>query len=121
MIIWGMRSYVKSLAVLTLACSNGHTAAHQLLERTRKFTLFFIPLFPIGRSRFTVCTACSQRVNLSKEQTAQMLQQIAMATAPAATAPIVPADTVVPAATVAPAAPVVAERPRPTPRKSAAS
>ncbi len=72
-IIWGSKSYVQTLAMLTLVCRNGHTAAHRLAKRTRKFTLFFIPLFPIGVRRFTVCTACGETLTIDKEQAEAML------------------------------------------------
>jgi hypothetical protein len=51
---------MRLLAILTFVCSRcGNTSAHRLEERVRKFTLFFIPLFPIGRRRtFGTCTYC---------------------------------------------------------------
>jgi Fe2+ or Zn2+ uptake regulation protein len=59
MLIWGIRRYVQQLAVLVATCSaQGHSAAHRLLRRRTKFTLFFIPLIPLGSTYHLVCTAC---------------------------------------------------------------
>jgi hypothetical protein len=66
-LIVGLRAYVKSLAVLTLACRNGHVAAHQLVKVTRRFSLFFVPLFPVGTRYYTVCSRCGVRVPWEKE------------------------------------------------------
>jgi hypothetical protein len=66
-LIFGVRSYLKALAMLTLACRNGHVAAHRLLKVTRKFSLFFVPLFPIQTRYYTVCTHCGLWVPWNKE------------------------------------------------------
>jgi hypothetical protein len=59
-IIFGTRTTVRLLAILTFVCARcGNPSAHRLEERIRKFTLFFLPLFPIGRRRtFGTCTYC---------------------------------------------------------------
>ncbi|HET8582183.1 MAG TPA: zinc-ribbon domain-containing protein [Jatrophihabitans sp.] len=74
MIIWGFRSYVRVLAMLSLVCQRcGNPAAHRVLKHTRKFTLFFIPLFPISVKYSMTCTFCGQGTRLSKEQAEQMI------------------------------------------------
>lgn len=74
MIIFGFRSFVKQLAILTLVCGNCHNpAAHRVLQVTRMFTLFFIPLFPISRTRHMTCTFCGAGTRLNKAQTEQLL------------------------------------------------
>jgi hypothetical protein len=93
-ILFGTRSYIRTLAMLTLVCRNGHTAAHRLTERTRKFTLFFVPLFPISRKRYTICTACGETLQLDKAQAdqliAQQAQQAQEAAVPATGDPVAP-------------------------------
>jgi hypothetical protein len=75
-LIFGLRSYVKALAMLTLACRQGHVAAHRLVKVTRKFSLFFVPLFPVGRSSyFTVCAQCGLHVPWDKETAEAAAQQ----------------------------------------------
>lgn len=57
MIIWGTRSYIYQLAMITLLCGRcGNPSAHALRRRVMKFTLFFIPLFPISSKYSTQCT-----------------------------------------------------------------
>ena len=74
MIIFGFRTYVKNLAMLTLVCGSCHNpAAHRVSQITRKFTLFFIPLFPISRKYAVTCAACGTSSRVTKEQVDQML------------------------------------------------
>jgi Protein of unknown function (DUF2510) len=67
LIIWGFRNSAKTMAMLTMACRNGHVAAHRLTKVTRKFTLFFIPLFPVSHRYFSTCAACGLQVAWDKE------------------------------------------------------
>jgi hypothetical protein len=74
MIIFGFRSFVKQLAILTLVCGRCHNpAAHRVLQVTRMFTLFFIPLFPVSRRRQMTCTFCGAGTRLNKAQAQQLL------------------------------------------------
>jgi hypothetical protein len=73
-ILFGFRSFVKSLAMLTLVCHRcGNPAAHRLVQRSRWFTLFFIPLIPLGITRFTTCTFCGASHKVSKQDAQQMI------------------------------------------------
>jgi hypothetical protein len=67
-LILGVRAYIKALAVLTLACRNGHVAGHRVLKVTRKFTLFFVPLFPVQTRYYTECAQCGLWVGWNKEE-----------------------------------------------------
>lgn len=58
MIIFGTRRTVQRLMVLMLACPQGHPAAHTVLRLVTKFTLFFVPLFPIRTHYQVQCTLC---------------------------------------------------------------
>ena len=74
MLIFGIKTYTHLLATLTLVCSNcKQSAAHRLFEIVRKFTLFFIPLFPVGKSRRMDCTYCGYASKVSKEQAQQLM------------------------------------------------
>jgi hypothetical protein len=76
MIIFGTRSYLYTLAVLTLVCGRcGNPAAHTLKKRVTKFTLFFVPLFPISVKYSTQCTFCGAQQKLPKEQAEQLQAQ----------------------------------------------
>lgn len=52
--------------MLNLACRNGHVAAHRLVKVTRRFTLFFIPLFPVSQRYFSVCAMCGMQLPWDK-------------------------------------------------------
>ncbi|MCX5399735.1 zinc-ribbon domain-containing protein [Streptomyces sp. NBC_00102] len=76
MIIFGTRGYLYQLAVLTMVCGwCGNPAAHTLRKRVTKFTLFFIPLFPISVKYATQCTFCGGEQKINKEQAEALLAQ----------------------------------------------
>jgi hypothetical protein len=88
LIIWGYRRYLQQLAMLTFLCGNcGNPAAHTLSRAVTKFTLFFIPLFPISSKYFTQCTFCGASRKVGKEEAAQLQQQAAYGGQPAGPAP----------------------------------
>ncbi|SMQ13931.1 zinc-ribbon family protein [Streptomyces sp. Ag82_O1-12] len=69
MIIFGTKGYLYQLAILTLVCGQcGNPAAHTLRKRLTKFTLFFVPLFPISTKYLTQCTFCGAEQKVTKEQ-----------------------------------------------------
>lgn len=74
MIIFGVKTYTRLLATLSLVCpSCGQRAAQRLFENVNKFTLFFIPLFPVGTSRRMDCINCGYASKVSKEQAEQLI------------------------------------------------
>ncbi|HEX3788390.1 MAG TPA: zinc ribbon domain-containing protein [Pseudonocardiaceae bacterium] len=77
LLIWGYRRTVQQLAMLMLVCrSCGNPAAHTLKRLVTKFTLFFIPLFPIGSGKYyTQCTFCGTTNQLDKQQATQLQEQ----------------------------------------------
>ncbi|MGW8377888.1 zinc-ribbon domain-containing protein [Streptomyces sp. ODS28] len=77
MIIFGTSSKVMQLAMLNLLCGFcGNPSAHALRKRVTKFSLFFIPLFPIAPAKHSLqCTFCGGHSELSKENAEQLLQQ----------------------------------------------
>lgn len=88
MIIFGTRSFVKTLAMLTLVCSHCHNpAAHRLVQRSRWFTLFFIPLIPLGVTRYTTCAFCGATLKVSKQDADQMVAAAHSGTTPAPVEP----------------------------------
>ncbi len=57
------------LATLFFACETcGNQGAHQLIKRTRKLSLFFIPLFPVGTKYLDLCTVCGRDLEINREQ-----------------------------------------------------
>ncbi|MFE1251534.1 zinc-ribbon domain-containing protein [Streptomyces sp. NPDC058735] len=78
MIIFGTKGYLHQLAILTLVCGQcGNPSAHTLRKRVTKFTLFFVPLFPISTKYATQCTFCGAEQKVTKEQAEQLRIQSA--------------------------------------------
>ncbi|MFF6879828.1 zinc-ribbon domain-containing protein [Streptomyces sp. NPDC012474] len=76
MIIFGTKGYLYQLAILTLVCGQcGNPAAHTLRKRVTKFTLFFVPLFPISTKYLTQCTFCGAEQKVTGEQAEQLQSQ----------------------------------------------
>ncbi|MFG3494857.1 zinc-ribbon domain-containing protein [Streptomyces sp. NPDC047928] len=74
MIIFGTKGYLYQLAILTLVCGScGNPAAHTLRKRVTKFTLFFIPLFPVSTKYATQCTFCGAEERLDRVQADRLL------------------------------------------------
>jgi zinc-ribbon family len=72
LLIWGYRTRVLQLAMVTFLCGRcGNPSAHALRKAVTKFTLFFIPLFPINIKYTTQCTFCGATNKLTKEQALQ--------------------------------------------------
>jgi len=69
MIIFGTRGTAMILAMLTFVCANCHVpAAQRIIKRVTKFTLFFIPLFPVSTSYLVECVYCGVRTPIDKKQ-----------------------------------------------------
>ncbi|MCX4832153.1 zinc-ribbon domain-containing protein [Streptomyces sp. BH106] len=78
MIIFGTRGYAYQLAILTFVCGScGNPAAHTLRKFVTKFTLFFIPLFPISTKYQAQCTFCGAAHQVPKDHVDGMLAQAA--------------------------------------------
>jgi hypothetical protein len=82
-LIYGWKQYVRVLGVLMLVCQQCTRPAEHVLRRfTTKVTLFFIPLFPVGRKHTLQCTACEAEVKISKEQAEQLAMSVAVQQGP---------------------------------------
>jgi hypothetical protein len=76
MIIFGTKGYLYQLAILTLVCAQcGNPSAHTLRKRVTKFTLFFVPLFPVSTKYVTQCTFCGAEQKVTAEQAEQLQAQ----------------------------------------------
>lgn len=77
-ILFGTKGYLYQLAILTLVCGQcGNPAAHTLRKRVTKFTLFFVPLFPISTKYATQCTFCGAETKVNAEDAEQLQAQAA--------------------------------------------
>lgn len=70
MVIFGFRTRVAILATLNYICEVcGVAAAHRVVRRRRWFTLFFIPVIPLGAGRYTdTCISCGRVRQLTRDQ-----------------------------------------------------
>ncbi|MGQ5595853.1 zinc-ribbon domain-containing protein [Streptomyces sp. ESR1.13] len=76
MIVFGTKGYLYQLAMLSLVCGRcGNPAAHGLRKRVRKFTLFFVPLFPVSTTYATQCTFCGAEQRVTPEQARRLQAQ----------------------------------------------
>lgn len=76
MIIWGFRRYIQQLAMVTMVCQGCYNpSAHAVRRALTKFTLFFIPLFPISSRYFVQCTFCGLSNKVTKEQANELRAQ----------------------------------------------
>jgi len=70
LLLFGLDSTARVLVTVERTCGRcGHRAPHQVLESTRRFTFFFIPVFRVGAARFLdVCTVCGLQTELTEAQ-----------------------------------------------------
>ncbi|GAB2601805.1 hypothetical protein Aab01nite_63370 [Paractinoplanes abujensis] len=68
--IFGLRSKDKIVGSRVGQCEVcGAVAAQTLVRRTTKFSLFFVPLFPVRPARhFVVCTNCGRSRYAAREE-----------------------------------------------------
>jgi len=79
LLIWGWRTKTFQLAMVTFLCGVcGNPAAHAIHKSVTKFTLFFIPLFPVNVKYSTQCTFCGTQNRITKEQALQATAQEAV-------------------------------------------
>ncbi|AIJ20568.1 zinc-ribbon domain-containing protein [Amycolatopsis methanolica] len=91
MLIYGWRKSVQELATATYLCGNcQNPSAHALRRAVTRFTLFFIPLFPISSKYFTVCTFCGMTNKLTKDEAQQVQAMQQQAPQPMPQQPPVP-------------------------------
>jgi predicted RNA-binding Zn-ribbon protein involved in translation (DUF1610 family) len=77
MLIIGLGVVEHLLATLVFSCETcGNHAAHQLTKQSRKFSLFFVPLFSIGTKYLDTCGACGRIIEVGKEQAETAARQV---------------------------------------------
>lgn len=74
-LIAGITGGAENAAVVTLTCPHcGNTAAHRIVRRSRRISLFFIPLIPLGSSYHSDCTACGAQYEVPTEEAERMIE-----------------------------------------------
>jgi len=73
MLIWGTRWSSTPLGQISYNCSQcGKQTVHTAYIRKGKFTLFFIPIFPISKQYLIACNLCGLRLKAVDNLLAQL-------------------------------------------------
>jgi hypothetical protein len=76
-LIFGFAVSEQLLCTLLFVCERcGVQAAHRLVRRVRKFSLFFIPLFPVSTRYRDTCTHCGRTIEVSPQQAEAAVRQV---------------------------------------------
>ena len=76
-LIFGFKAYATVLGVLTFICPHCHNpAAQRVTEHTRRFTLFFIPLFTTSKRLTTTCAYCGTESAVSRDQIDRLRHEV---------------------------------------------
>jgi hypothetical protein len=69
LIIFGLTSRDFHLVTISMRCEHcGNVGAHHVVKHVRKFSLFFIPLIPVGTRYEDTCTVCGRIRPITREQ-----------------------------------------------------
>lgn len=72
--IFGFKNSSRNLGLAQATCPHcGNRAAQRVDRRRRAFSLFFIPIIPLGSSHEATCTACGVSTKISRDQADQIL------------------------------------------------
>jgi hypothetical protein len=72
-ILFGIKRMRRRLATVFALCGQCSTPAAQVLVRVSTwFSLFFIPVIPLGTTYVSTCTFCGRSVKVDKAQALQM-------------------------------------------------
>ena len=75
LVIFGVKRMVRRLATVFAMCSRcGSPAAQVIARRTTWFSLFFIPVIPLGSTYSSTCTFCGVATRLDKDQALHMVE-----------------------------------------------
>src|SRR5579863_10383892 len=74
-IIFGVRRMRKRLGAVLLMCRQcQRPCAHPIVQVKTWFSLFFIPIIPMGTKFFTVCTFCSATTPVDRSHVDQLVE-----------------------------------------------
>jgi zinc-ribbon family len=69
LIIFGLTSRDHLVGTISVVCERcGYQGAHHVTKRVRRFSVFFIPLIPLGTSYADTCTVCGRVLSITREQ-----------------------------------------------------
>lgn len=68
MIIFGIKVLLRRMTTILMICRNcNNQAANHLMRRRPFFSLFFIPVIPLGSTYYLTCTYCGKSTKVSKQ------------------------------------------------------
>lgn len=69
LIIFGLTDREHLVGTISVVCERcGHQGAHHLTKHVRRFSVFFIPLIPVGTRYQDTCTVCGRVRPLTRDQ-----------------------------------------------------
>jgi DNA-directed RNA polymerase subunit RPC12/RpoP len=69
MLIFGTSVKQLLLATLFYVCETcGNQAGHRLVKRVNRFSLFFIPIFPISTRYIDTCAYCGRSIEVPRDR-----------------------------------------------------
>ncbi|MGH9019207.1 MAG: zinc-ribbon domain-containing protein, partial [Acidimicrobiales bacterium] len=73
-VIFGIKRLRKRLATVFAMCGTCHTPAAQVIIRASTwFSLFFIPVIPLGSKYYSTCTMCGATTKVDKARAMAMV------------------------------------------------
>ncbi len=76
--IFGTKGYVTVMGVVTFVCGHcGNPAAQRIEKWVTKFTLFFIPLFPVSTKYVVQCAMCGSQSRLERAEAERLTGDVA--------------------------------------------
>lgn len=74
-LVFGTRASESLLVTVSFVCNYCRMAAPQeVFKRVTRFTLFFLPLFPVSTSYFVRCSNCGGTTSLTRDQAHHSLE-----------------------------------------------
>lgn len=74
LVIFGIKNSARNLGLAQATCPRcGNRAAQRVDRRKRAFSLFFIPIIPLGSSHEVTCTACGVTSKIDRGQAERIL------------------------------------------------
>jgi hypothetical protein len=75
LVIFGIKRMARRLATVFAVCGQcGSPAAQVIVRRSTWFSLFFIPVIPLGSKYSSTCTLCGAATKLDKEQALHLVE-----------------------------------------------
>lgn len=81
-IIWGTKSFEKVLGYSQMSYQCGHcnnASQYKIFRRRKWFTLFWIPIIPLGSHYFIACPICNYGREIKKAEVDGLIQVQAQA------------------------------------------